>query len=42
MYHKELETVPGAKQARDAQKKKEAAERLANIAKNKKKKRGSE
>lgn len=42
MYYKELETVPGAKQSYDALKKKESAERLANIAKNKKKKRGSE
>lgn len=38
MYNKELETVPGAKQARDAQKKKEAAERLADVAKRKKNK----
>lgn len=38
MYYKDLETIPGAKQQYDVQKKKESAERLSNLAKRKKSK----
>lgn len=42
MYYKELETVPGAKQAHDRNHMAAAAERLAKIAKNRKQNKNKE